>query len=60
MSVSGSCGGSGGIVCEGTLHIMVCGCGQSSRLVDGYGVFRSVGSLERYGYRSQAQWDFLT
>jgi hypothetical protein len=60
MTVPGSCGGSGGIICEGTPQFLVavCGCEQRGRLVDGYEVCRGVGSLERYDYRSQTQWDF--
>lgn len=58
MGVPGSCGRSGGTVCEGTLHVAVCGCEQSGRLVDGYEVCRGVGSLERYSYCSQTQRDF--
>ena len=41
MIVPGSCGGSGGIVCEGTPQFLVAVCGseQSGRLVDGYEVW---------------------
>jgi hypothetical protein len=55
MGVPGSCGGMGGTVCEGTLHVAVCSCERSGRLVDGYEVCRGVGSLERHSYCSQTQ-----